>query len=57
MNYECFKWLKKRSILHPSCQFVCERMFNIDVVRREIRDKSFVKIDVCFITYKLDSRL
>ena len=24
--------LKKQSILYPSCQFVCERIFNVDVV-------------------------
>ena len=47
------KWLKKRSILHPSCQFDCENIFNIDdVYAEENRSKSFVIIHMCFIRYK-----
>ena len=30
-----FNGLKKQSILYPSCQFVCERIFNIDVAYAE----------------------
>ena len=27
--------LKKRSILYPSCQLVCEKIFNVDVLYAE----------------------
>ena len=37
--------------IYPSCQFVYKIIFDIDVVSRENRDKSFVEIHMCFITY------
>ena len=42
--------IKKRSILYPnSCHFVCERIFNIDVVYAE---KIEAEILCVFIKYK-----
>ena len=42
-------YLKKRPILNPSCQFVSERIFNIDVVYAE-------KIEAKFLQYQKQTK-